>query len=70
MKKHPNYRGCKRRRQKGFEKIFEETIVENFPNMVKGCSCEQWTMPRFMASEGEEFDPKPETRLDHLKLFV
>ena len=35
MKKHPNYRGCKRRRQKGFEKIFEETIVENFFNMEK-----------------------------------
>ena len=29
-----NYRGPKRRKEeKGSEKIFEETIVENFPNM-------------------------------------
>ena len=26
-------------------------------------------MPGFVASGGEEFDPGPETRLDHLKFF-
>ena len=31
---HSNYRGP-RRREKGYEKIFEEIIVENFPNMEK-----------------------------------
>ena len=32
-----NYRGLRRRRRKkkGYEKIFEEIIVENFPNMKK-----------------------------------
>ena len=31
-----NYRGPRRRREKkGTEKIFEEIIVENFPNMGK-----------------------------------
>ena len=30
-----NYRGPKGRRQKGSEKIFEEIIVENLPNMGK-----------------------------------
>ena len=31
-----NYRGPRRRREKkGYEKIFEEIIVENFPNMEK-----------------------------------
>ena len=31
-----NYRGPRRRRKKkGHEKIFEEIIVENFPNMEK-----------------------------------
>ena len=29
------YRGPRRRREKGYEKIFEEIIVENFPNMEK-----------------------------------
>ena len=28
-----NYRGPRRRKKKGPEKIFEEIIVENFPNM-------------------------------------
>ena len=34
---HLNYRGLRRRREKkkGTEKIFEEIIVENFPNMGK-----------------------------------
>ena len=36
MHQHSNYRGPRRRREKkGYEKIFEETIVENFPNMEK-----------------------------------
>ena len=31
-----NYRGPrKRREQNGYEKIFEEIVVENFPNMEK-----------------------------------
>ena len=31
-----NYRGARRRgEKKGYEKIFEEIIVENFPNMEK-----------------------------------
>ena len=33
MHQHPNYRGPRRRREKERdEKIFEEIIVENFPN--------------------------------------
>ena len=35
MHQHLNYRGPRRRREKGTEKIFEEIIVENFPNMGK-----------------------------------
>ena len=35
MQQHSNYRGPRRRREKGYEKIFEEIIVENFPNMEK-----------------------------------
>ena len=36
MHQHSNYRGPRRRRKKkGTEKIFEEIIVENFPNMGK-----------------------------------
>ena len=36
MHQHSNYRGCRRRREKkGYEKSFEEIIVENFPNMEK-----------------------------------
>ena len=33
-----NYRGPRKRREgkkKGYEKIFEEIVVENFPNMEK-----------------------------------
>ena len=30
-----NYRGPRKREQKGYEKIFEEIVVENFPNMEK-----------------------------------
>ena len=30
-----NYRGPRRRKKKGTEKILEEIIVENFPNMGK-----------------------------------
>ena len=29
------YRGARRRREKGTEKIFEEIIAKNFPNMGK-----------------------------------
>ena len=32
---HLHYRGPRRRREKGPEKIFEEIIIENFPNMGK-----------------------------------
>ena len=35
MQQHSHYRGLRRRREKGPEKIFEEIIVENFPNMGK-----------------------------------
>ena len=37
MHQHSNYRGLRRRREreKGSEKILEEIIVENFPNMGK-----------------------------------
>ena len=36
MHQHLNYRGPRRRREKkGYEKNFEEIIVENFPNMEK-----------------------------------
>ena len=36
MHQHSNYRGPRRRREKErTEKIFEEIIVENFPNMGK-----------------------------------
>ena len=37
MHQHSNYRGPRRRekKKKGYEKIFEEIIVENFPNMEK-----------------------------------
>ena len=31
----PTYRGTRRRREKGPEKIFEEIIAENLPNMRK-----------------------------------
>jgi len=35
MHQHSHDRGPRRRRQKGLEKLFEEIIVENFPNMGK-----------------------------------
>ena len=35
MHQHLNYMGPRRRREKEYEKIFEEIIVENFPNMKK-----------------------------------
>ena len=37
MHQHSNYRDPRRRRvkKKGYEKIFEEIIAENFPNMEK-----------------------------------
>ena len=36
MHQHLNYRGPRSRREKvRYEKIFEEIIVENFPNMEK-----------------------------------
>ena len=34
MHQHSNYR-YPRRREKGYEKIFEETVVESFPNVEK-----------------------------------
>ena len=35
MHQHPYYRGARRRREEETEKIFEEIIDENFPNMGK-----------------------------------
>ena len=37
MHQHSNHRGPRRslKKKKGYEKIFEEIIVENFPNMEK-----------------------------------
>ena len=37
MHQHSHYRGPRRRREReeGPEKIFQEIIAENFPNMVK-----------------------------------
>ena len=35
MHQHSHYRGPRRRREKGPEKVFEETLAENFPNMGK-----------------------------------
>ena len=35
MHQHPYYRGVRRRNEKGPEKIFEELIAKNFPNMGK-----------------------------------
>ena len=35
MHQHQYYRGSRRGREKGQEKIFEETIAKNFPNMGK-----------------------------------
>ena len=35
MHQHSNYRGPRRRREKGYENIYQEIIVENFPNMEK-----------------------------------
>ena len=35
MHQYSNYRGPRRRREKGYEKIFQEIIAENFPNTEK-----------------------------------
>ena len=35
MHQHSNYRTPEEEKEKGYEKIFEEIIVENFPNMEK-----------------------------------
>ena len=35
MHQHLYYRGARRRREKGTEKLFQEIIAENFPNMGK-----------------------------------
>ena len=35
MRQHSHYRGHRRRREKGSEKIFEEITAENYPNMGK-----------------------------------
>ena len=35
MHQHLHYRGPRRRREKGPEKMFKEIIAENFPNVVK-----------------------------------
>ena len=33
MQQHSHYRGPRRRRERGPEKIFEEILVKNFPNI-------------------------------------
>ena len=38
MHQHLNYRGPRRREKKGYEKIFEEIIVGNYPQHGKGNS--------------------------------
>ena len=35
MHQHSHYRGPRRRREKGPQKMFEEIIAKNFPNMGK-----------------------------------
>jgi len=35
MRQHSHYRGPRRRREKGTEKIFEEIIAKNFPYVEK-----------------------------------
>ena len=35
MHQYSHYRGIQRRREKGSQKIFEEKIAENFPNIGK-----------------------------------
>ena len=35
MNQYLPYRGPRRKREKGSEKLFEEIIAENFPNMGK-----------------------------------
>ena len=35
MHQHLHYRGPRRRRERGPEKMFEEIIAENFPNLGK-----------------------------------
>ena len=35
MHQHSHYRGCRRRKEEGPEKIFEEIIAKDFPNMGK-----------------------------------
>ena len=40
MQQHSHYRGPRNRREKGPEKIFEEIIAENFPNMGKEINSE------------------------------
>ena len=35
MHQHLHHRGPRRRREKGPEKVFEETLAENFPNMER-----------------------------------
>ena len=35
MHQYSNYRGPRRRGEKGYEKIFQEIILENFPNVEK-----------------------------------
>ena len=35
MHQHSNYRGPRRKREKGYENIYQEIIVENFPDMEK-----------------------------------
>jgi len=35
MHQHSNYMGHRKEKKKGYKNIFEEIIVENFPNMEK-----------------------------------
>ena len=51
MQQHLHYRGPRRRRKKGPEKIFEEIIAENFPNMGKGIVYQKHRVPRKINSK-------------------
>ena len=46
MYRYLHYRGPKRKREKGSEKIFEEIIAENFPNTKKEIGTQIQTLQR------------------------
>ena len=46
MQQHSHYRGPRRRRKKGPEKIFEDILVKNFPNVGKEIATQVQEMHR------------------------